>query len=144
MFSKSCEYAIRASIYVARQSIKGRKVSQIEIAKSINSPEAFTAKIMQKLTGPKIIHSSKGPNGGFFLNLTELDSVKLWHIILAIDGDSLLEDCTLGLEKCNALKPCALHFSFVNIRAEIRRTLEETSLLALVEDVSEEDSILKR
>lgn len=144
MFSKSCEYAIRASIYVAKQSLKGRKVSQKEIAKSIDSPEAFTAKILQKLTKENVLRSAKGPNGGFFLNIPELDSVKLWHIILAIDGNSLLEDCSLGLQKCNALKPCALHSSFVNIRKDIRETLEGTSLRCLAEDVSDGSAILKR
>lgn len=144
MFSKSCEYGIRASIYIAKQSMKDRKVSQTEIAKSIGSPVAFTAKILQKLTKLNILRSAKGPNGGFFLEQGDLDSVKLWNVILAIDGDGLLEDCTLGLRKCNAFKPCPLHHSFVKIRAEIRETLEGTSLRFLAEEVSDGISFLKR
>lgn len=144
MFSKSCEYGIRASIYIAKQSMKDRKVSQTEIAKSIGSPVAFTAKILQKLTKLNILRSAKGPNGGFFLEQGDLDSVKLWNVILAIDGDGLLEDCTLGLRKCNAFKPCPLHHSFVKIRAEIRESLEGTSLRFLAEEVSDGISFLKR
>lgn len=144
MFSKSCEYGIRASIYIAKQSMKDRKVSQTEIAKSIGSPVAFTAKILQKLTKLNILSSAKGPNGGFFLEQGDLDSVKLWNVILAIDGDGLLEDCTLGLRKCNAFKPCPLHHSFVKIRAEIRESLEGTSLRFLAEEVSDGISFLKR
>lgn len=144
MFSKSCEYGIRASIYVAKQSLKDRKVSQTEIAKSIDSPVAFTAKILQKLTKRNVLRSTKGPNGGFFLDPKDLDDVKLWNVILAIDGDGLLEDCSLGLRKCNAFKPCPLHHSFVKIRAEIRETLEGTSLRFLAEEVSDGISFLKR
>ena len=144
MFSKSCEYGIRASIYVAKQSIKDRKVSQMEIAKSIDSPVAFTAKILQKLTKMNIIRSSKGPNGGFYLEKGDLNEVKLWNIVVAIDGDGLLEDCSLGLRKCNAFKPCPIHNSFVKIRADIRETLEGTSLLFLAEEVSDGISFLKR
>ena len=144
MFSKSCEYGIRASIYVAKQSIKDRKVSQMEIAKSIDSPMAFTAKILQKLTKMNIIRSSKGPNGGFYLEKGDLNEVKLWNIVVAIDGDGLLEDCSLGLRKCNAFKPCPIHNSFVKIRADIRETLEGTSLLFLAEEVSDGISFLKR
>lgn len=144
MFSKSCEYGIRASIYVAKQSLKDRKVSQTEIAKSIGSPVAFTAKILQKLTKTNVLRSAKGPNGGFFLNQNDLIEVKLWNIILAIDGDGLIEDCTLGLRKCNAFKPCPLHHSFVKIRSELKETLEGTSLRFLAEEVSDGISFLKR
>jgi Rrf2 family iron-sulfur cluster assembly transcriptional regulator len=144
MFSKSCEYGIRASIYIAKQSLKDRKVNQTEIANSIGSPVAFTAKILQKLTKTNIIRSTKGPNGGFFLEQKDLDEVKLWNIILAIDGDGLLEDCSLGLRKCNAFKPCPLHHSFVKIRADIRETLEGTSLRYLAVEVSDGISFLKR
>ena len=77
MFSKSCEYGIRASIYVAKQSMKERKVGQKEIAKAIDSPEAFTAKILQKLTKTNVIRSIKGPNGGFFVETGDLERVKL-------------------------------------------------------------------
>ena len=50
MFSKACEYGIRAAVYVALQSLDGRRVSVNEIAEEIDSPIAFTAKILQQLS----------------------------------------------------------------------------------------------
>ena len=50
MFSKACEYGIRASIYIAQQSLLDRKVSLKEISEAIESPTAYTSKILQKLT----------------------------------------------------------------------------------------------
>ena len=144
MFSKSCEYAIRASIYVAKQSLKDRKVGQKEIAKAIDSPEAFTAKILQKLTKTNVIRSTKGPNGGFFVETGDVERIKLWNIVFAIDGNSLFEDCSLGLRKCNAEKPCPLHSKFVKIRAEIKDALEKTTLKSLAEEVSVGIAFLKR
>lgn len=144
MFSKSCEYGIRASIYIAKQSLKGRIVGQVEIAESTDSPVAFTAKILQKLTKNTLINSIKGPNGGFFIENHDLDNMKLLDIVLAIDGNNVVQKCGLGLENCNALKPCPLHFSFVNIRSEIREMLKSTSLRTLAEEVSEGTSFLKR
>ncbi|MFN3695149.1 MAG: T9SS type A sorting domain-containing protein [Ignavibacterium sp.] len=67
MFSKSCEYAIKAAIFVAKKSLLNEKVGFIDIAKEIDSPEAFTAKILQKLTKNKIIHSTRGVQGGFYI-----------------------------------------------------------------------------
>ena len=65
MFSKSCEYAIRATIFIASKCCENRKVGLKEIADAIDSPTAFTAKILQKLSKNKIINSTKGVNGGF-------------------------------------------------------------------------------
>ena len=49
MFSKSCEYAIKASIYICHRSDKGERSGLKDIAKATDSPEAFTAKILQQM-----------------------------------------------------------------------------------------------
>ena len=67
MFSKTCEYAIRAMIFIAQKSKDGSRVRIKEIAKGIDSPEHFIAKILQDLGKKKLLQSIKGPNGGFFL-----------------------------------------------------------------------------
>ena len=84
MFSKACEYGIRASILIASESVNGNRLGLITIAKKIDSPEAFTSKILQKLVKEKIIFSIKGPGGGFEVNKNKLDKIKLVDIILAI------------------------------------------------------------
>ena len=69
MFSKAAEYAIRATLYIAQKSSEEKKLGIAEIAKAIDSPKSFTAKILQLLTkNNKIISSSRGPNGGFYLS----------------------------------------------------------------------------
>ena len=50
MFSKATEYALRATIYIAQKSSEENKLGIEEIAKAIDSPQSFTAKIMQLLT----------------------------------------------------------------------------------------------
>lgn len=59
MFSKSCEYAIKATIFITTNSLLDKKVGFVDIAKEIDSPEAFTAKILQKLTKASIIKSDE-------------------------------------------------------------------------------------
>ncbi|MGB0369618.1 MAG: RrF2 family transcriptional regulator, partial [Flavobacteriales bacterium] len=63
MFSKACEYGIRATLFIAQNAAESNRVSLKEISKKINSPEAFTAKILQQLARNKIIVSYKGPHG---------------------------------------------------------------------------------
>mgnify|MGYP002795141008 FL=1 len=64
MFSKACEYGIRATIYIAMQSLEGFRVNLKEIAAAIDSPIAFTAKILQQLVKSNIVESVKGAKGG--------------------------------------------------------------------------------
>ena len=76
MFSKACEYGIRASIYIAEQSLLDRKVSLIEVASAIESPTAYTSKILQLLSRNFIINSDKGPTGGFSISKQKLEEIK--------------------------------------------------------------------
>ena len=144
MFSKACEYGIRAAVYIALQSLEGRRVSVNEIAEEIDSPIAFTAKILQQLSKSKIIHSVKGPTGGFEIERTQMDAVKLSMIVYAIDGDEIYVGCGLGLKECNANKPCPLHDKFVDIRTDLRNMLEGTSLYDLATGLEVGLTYLKR
>ena len=67
MFSKTCEYALRAMIFIAQKSKAGYKAGIKEIVKEIDAPEHFVAKILQDLVRKGFVQSLKGPTGGFYL-----------------------------------------------------------------------------
>jgi Rrf2 family transcriptional regulator, iron-sulfur cluster assembly transcription factor len=131
MFSKACEYAIRATIYITVQSGQDRRVSLKDIAKEIDSPEAFTAKILQQLSRYGIIDSVKGPTGGFTVDKKKMTKLKLSEIVSAIDGDNIYRGCGLGLKECSEKHPCPLHDKFKQIREDLRNMLEKTNLQEL-------------
>lgn len=108
-----------------------KRVSLKDIAKGINSPEAFTAKILQQLVKSKIIESLRGPVGGFQIKKERIDRIKLSEIISAIDGDNIYKGCGLGLQNCDANQPCPVHKKFVVVRNELKKMLENTSLYEL-------------
>lgn len=143
MFSKACEYAIRAAIYIALQSIDGRRASLKDIARQISSPEAFTAKILQQLVRSSIIHSVKGPTGGFEIPPDRMESIRLSHIVAAIDGDSIYKGCGLGLKECSEKKPCPLHHQFKDVREGLRKMLENTSIHELSKGMKDGLSFLR-
>ena len=144
MFSKACEYGIRASIFIAEQSGLNKKVGLKEVAKAINSPEAYTSKILQQLTKNNIINSEKGPRGGFSMDKQELEKVKLSTIVFAIDGDAIYEDCGLGLKKCNEKMPCPVHNQFKTIREQLKKMLENSTIKSLATDLNDGLTLLKR
>lgn len=144
MFSKACEYGIRAAIYIAEQSLVDRKVSLKDVAEAIESPTAYTSKILQKLSKTHIINSDKGPTGGFSMDKNELEKVKLSSIVFAIDGDGIYNGCGLGLKKCNADKPCPVHNQFKTIRDKLKKMLETTTVKSLAIDYGKGLTFLKR
>ncbi len=144
MFSKACQYGIKASVYIASQSAVGNRVSLKEIASNIASPEAFTAKILHQLAKQDILTSLKGPTGGFEIPKGRAEKIKLSNIVAAIDGDSIYLGCALGFDSCDALKPCPMHKKFVAIRDSLRVMLENTSLFELANGLDIGVSFLKR
>lgn len=144
MFSKACEYGIKASSYIALQSLQSKRVSLKDIAEEVDSPVAFTAKILHQLAKAGLLDSVKGPTGGFQIEKNRIDEIKLSDIVFAIDGNSIYEGCGLGLKKCNANKPCPLHEKFVVVRNQLKQMLENTSLFELATGLEVGLTYLKR
>lgn len=144
MFSKACEYGIRASIFIANQSLLDRKVSLKDVAEAIESPPAYTSKILQRLARANIVNSDKGPTGGFSMDKDQLKKVKLSFIVYAIDGDSIYSGCGLGLIKCNEKAPCPIHSQFKIIRDDLKKMLETTTVQSLTKELKDGLSYLKR
>ncbi len=144
MFSKACEYGIKACVYIAQQSLQHRRVSLKDIAEEIDSPTAFTAKILHQLAKAGLLDSVKGPTGGFQIEEERIDALKLSAIVFAIDGNSVYEGCGLGLKRCNEKRPCPIHEKFAVVREELKRMLENTSLFELASGLELGQTCLKR
>jgi len=142
MFSKACEHGIKAMIYIATQSTAGRRVKLGDIARHSGSPEAFTAKVLGTLSKAGLLASLKGPTGGFVINDATNLSVK--SIVQAIDGNNLFNGCALGLEACDATKPCPMHDKFVAIRDALNDVLGHTNLEELATGLQSGASFLLR
>ncbi|MNK18067.1 iron-responsive transcriptional regulator [compost metagenome] len=143
MFSKTCEYAIRAMIYVAQKSNSGDRVGIKEIAQGIDSPEHFIAKILQDLGKKGLIHSAKGPSGGFYHDEYSLN-YSLADVVKAIDGDKIFTGCGLGLKECSEDHPCPIHDQFKKVRGEMKTMLENAKMGHLSADLAQRLTFLKR
>ena len=108
MLSNQSKYAIRAVLYLAVYTDENIKIGSKEVAKKTKIPAPFLAKILQKLVKGKLISSTKGPNGGFYLTEKDLLNSML-DTVRVIEGLDLLSECFLGLPKCGDENPCAIH-----------------------------------
>jgi len=143
MFSKTCEYGIRATIFIASESYQNKRVGLKDIAKKIDSPEAFTAKILQILSKDNIINSIKGVGGGFEIPRETMKEIKLAQIVNALEGDRVFTGCGLGLSHCSEDHPCPMHEKFKSIRNELAFMLENTNLEELALGIKTGDTFLR-
>jgi Rrf2 family protein len=143
MFSKTCEYAIRAMIFIAHKSKNGNKVGIKQIANGIDSPEHFIAKILQDLGKKGLLQSLKGPNGGFFLEQESLNQ-SIADIVKAIDGDKLFSGCGLGLKQCSESQPCPIHNEFKQVRDDMQKMLEKAKLIQFTDGLTKNLTFLSR
>ncbi|MBS1487249.1 MAG: Rrf2 family transcriptional regulator [Bacteroidetes bacterium] len=142
MFSKTCEYAIRSALYIAIRSADGTKLNIQEIAREIDSPQPFTAKILQILVREGIISSVKGPNGGFFLK-PKSKPILLNSIVRAIDKVDILQTCVLGLKECSDKFPCPVHHEIKPSKYKLRDILRGKSIQELAEEYAKGKTYLK-
>ncbi len=143
ILSKACEYGIKAVICIAVNSQKGKKVNLKQVAANIESPEAYTSKILQKLAKANLVSSSKGVQGGFYIPETQISDVVLWDVVKEIDGVDISEKCVLGMKNCSNTEPCPVHNKFKHIRSNLVNAMKETAIVELSQGVDSGESVLK-
>lgn len=144
VFSKACEYGIRAVLYIAHQSLNQERATLKDIAAQIDSPVAFTAKILQQLTKQEVLTSTKGPTGGFKLEKEKMKNTKLLEVVEAIDGKDLFSQCGLGLKECSETHPCPVHNEFKHVRNSLHKMMQNTNILDLAKGLEKRETYLKR
>lgn len=133
IFSRQCEYALQAVLYLALRS-DGEMTSIKEMAQKLEIPYHFLAKIMQSLAHKGLLISLKGPTGGFSLGMPAKD-ITLFHIVEAIDGVDFMNKCVLGFPDCSDLNPCPVHKQWGNLREDIYKMLISKNIERMAQEV---------
>ncbi|MEX0929564.1 MAG: Rrf2 family transcriptional regulator [Balneolales bacterium] len=129
LLSKSCRYALRASIYLAQQP-GGAYVSTRNMCSSLDISFHYLIKILQKMNKHKLIQSERGNRGGVRLARPS-DQILMKEIIESIESESFLTKCVLGFPACGAPDECALHKEWVVLKTDLNLFFSHTSLYAL-------------
>ncbi len=126
IFSRQCEYALQAVIFLALMG-EGEMTSIKELTGKLRIPYHFLAKILQDLTRKGLLISQKGPSGGFALAVPAKE-ITLFHIVEAIDGADFTRTCVLGFPECSASSPCSVHGKWAGLRDSIYSMLVSKNL----------------
>jgi len=135
IFSRQCEYALQAVIYLALRG-EGERTSIRDLTKKLDIPYHFLAKILQDLSRKGLLSSVKGPGGGFSLGMPARD-ITLFHIVEAIDGVDLTQKCVMGFSECSGRHPCSVHNSWAGLRDGIYAMLVGKNVAQLAAEMKQ-------
>jgi Rrf2 family protein len=130
MFNKETEYALRSLVYIQNQNFQQLRPGIEEISKEIEAPQAFTAKILQRMVRLGFVNSIKGKGGGFLFD-REKTELPMKELILATEGGILFNGCGFGMKYCNSDNPCPLHSQYAPIRDAINKLVSEETIQSL-------------
>lgn len=109
------------------------------IAEEEQIPSHFLAKILQQIARKGLLRSSKGPTGGFCLNVSA-KKLKLIDIVDAVDGVSHFTACAGGLPECNSARACSLCDRWKPVQTRIVTFLGRTTIADLARDAKKKSS----
>jgi Rrf2 family protein len=80
-------------------ALRGGRMSVREMAEAIGVSEAHLAKVFQRLSKGGLVHSTRGPGGGF-IQAREAGEISLYEVYVLIEGEPREGSCLLDCEKC--------------------------------------------
>jgi len=141
MLSNACKYAIRSILYLAINSSEKNKIGVKVIAEELETPQPFLAKLLQQLTRDDLVSSTKGPNGGFYLD-EENKKNAIWDVVKSIDGTSKFDNCFLGLSKCDDKNPCPVHFIVSPFKKKILESFRDKTIEEYIVEITNLNRVL--
>ncbi len=128
--TRQADYAVRAVLYLARQSNTGRATTGM-VAEEQHIPPSFLSKIVSQLTVAGILHTSRGAGGGVSL-AREPKDISLLEVIEAIDGPIQLNECVSGKLLCSFGDTCPFRPVWCDVQDQLLKRLKDTTFTQLL------------
>jgi len=126
MISVTTEYALRASVYLAKN--QGRSVNRQEIAEASRVPPDYLLKVLGVLDAAGIVRSKRGPGGGYWLTKPATETTTL-EVLEAVGSIPRISQCPLGITEHSQL--CPLHQLMDDAACKIEEAFSKVTLAEL-------------
>ncbi|MFN0063112.1 MAG: RrF2 family transcriptional regulator [Myxococcaceae bacterium] len=105
--SRRIEYALRAMVFLAAQ-VGDVVVPFREIARRMDVPQDFLAKILKTLVAQKLVDSTRGARGGYQLRKPARE-ISFLDVIEAVEGPIIVNVCQEHQGACHASGSCTMY-----------------------------------
>ena len=123
--TRKVEYAL-----IALRHLQANEQGKLSSAKALSSeysiPKELLAKILQKLSKEKIIHSVKGPRGGYKIS-KDPSTINMTKIFEIMEGPMGIVDCYFD-SNCEQLNGCTIKEPLNRINQSIRTMFDKMTL----------------
>jgi Rrf2 family iron-sulfur cluster assembly transcriptional regulator len=124
--TRTGEYGLRGLLFLAKQPPE--KVTLIsKISRDQNIPEAFLAKIFQRLSKTGLLRSVRGAKGGFSLG-KPAHQITMREIIEALEGPIALNRCLVKKGECEEERSCPLRPVWEELQQRVLEILDRTTM----------------
>jgi Rrf2 family protein len=123
--SRQTDYACRVILHLSLLP-PGTRVTAQDIAKQRLIPRAMVRRIVTRLGAARLLKTSRGSGGG--LALARLPKqISLLNVVEAMEGQLLLNPCTLNPQACPLMAVCTVHDAWVKARDTLVSGLTRTT-----------------
>ncbi len=127
LFDRYIVLLLKAVLFLAKHKNEQKYFKVKEIADSLGVSKSYMARIIQGLVHNKILESSTGPTGGFFLPTDNL-KLKLHDVIKHTNYEEELQKCIMEWPDCNEEQPCPLHQTWKKFRESLLKDLKNYTI----------------
>lgn len=131
MLPKTAEYALRATVWLARTPNKAQSADQL--AEAVRVPRRYLHKVLQDLIRGRLLRSQSGPGGGYKLNRAP-EAISILDVVNAVAPLERIRACPLGLESHTSL--CPLHNELDKAFAKVEEAFARVTVSQLVNQPS--------
>ena len=124
--NKAGEYAVRCVMHLAANG-NGNVISRRKVARAMEIPEPFLAKIARQLTLAGILDVTQGSRGGYRLS-RDPKELTLLDVVEAMMGEIFLNDCLCRPKDCKRSPTCPTHRIWKKANQQLRNTLKNATI----------------
>jgi Rrf2 family transcriptional regulator, iron-sulfur cluster assembly transcription factor len=125
------DYAIRCLLFLVEN--RERLATKSEIAKAVDAPDLFVAKILQRLVKANVLVSVRGIHGGFSL-AREPAAISLLDVLGASQASLAFRPCVVNPKACQLQDTCPSRPVWVRIYENTIRELRQMTFDKLARD----------
>lgn len=125
MLSLTCEYALRAMIYLAIHESEWPIPGKL-IAQQAGIPPKYLSKVLGDLARGGLLTATRGKSGGFQL-AQSAEEISLQEVLMPFERNDPRR-CPFGNDRCSDDDPCMAHEGWKQVQETYRQFLQRTSL----------------
>ncbi len=131
--STKSRYGLRILLQIALDNKVGKASQGKSISKKQEISEAYLEQIMIPLKNAGLVRTTRGCNGGYFLN-KDPEEITVLDIIELFEGEFTLVDCVSDPKSCSRSKNCFTMNVWKKLANAFKATAGKITLAAILED----------